>query len=140
MPRRLSLEERSFIRARGIALMLSIVFLLLVIAMIYRFAPNVEEKFRFLTAGAVVGVILLIGASLGFASYVSNFANYAASYGSLGAIIILMMWLYMAGLAILVGSEINVVIEHHGTKGKRKRENTTGPPLAGEPAHGQSLL
>ena len=150
-------EARSFIRARGTALLLSIVFLglivavfalivlggvmeswlknqfdfggamltlfsglrwliivfalMLVFAIIYRYAPNTKEKFKFLTVGAVVGVILLILASLGFAYYVSNFADYAATYGSLGAMIILMMWLYIAGLAILVGSEINVIIK-----------------------------
>lgn len=179
-------EERSFIRARGTALVLSIVFLLLVIsafslivlggvmegwlesqfgfggailtlfsglrwviivvalmlvfAMIYRYAPNVQQKFKFLTAGAVVGVILLIVASLGFAFYVRNFANYAATYGTLGAIIILMMWLYIAGLVILVGSEINVTIERHSANGKREREKTGRAPAAGESAHGQSLL
>jgi membrane protein len=175
-------EERSFIRARGTALMLSIVFLLLVIAafslivlggvmegwlesqfglggailtlfsglrwviivlalmlvfaMIYRYAPNVEQKFKFLTAGAVIGVILLIAASLGFAYYVSNFANYAATYGSLGAMIIMMLWLYIAGLVILVGSEINVTLEHRSGKGTRKRERTAGTAAAGEAVHG----
>jgi membrane protein len=175
-------EERSFIRARGTALVLSIVFILLVIgafslivfggmmegwlesqfsfggallilfaglrwviivlalllgfAMIYRYAPNVEQKFKFLTVGAVIGVIMLIVASLGFAFYVSNFGDYAATYGSLGAIIILMMWLYIAGLVILIGSEINVLIEPHSAKGKRKGEKTEGARAAGEPAHG----
>lgn len=174
-------EGRSFIRARGTALMLSIAFLLLVLAafslivlggvmegwlesqfgfggailtafsglrwviivfalmlvfaMIYRYAPNVEEKFKFLTPGAIVGVILLIVASLGFAFYVSNFANYAATYGSLGAIIVLMMWLYMAGLEILVGSEINVLTEQQRAKGNRKREKPPSAPAVGESAH-----
>jgi membrane protein len=80
-------------------------------------------------------VVLLIAASLGFAFYVSNFGDYAATYGSLGAMIILMMWLYIAGLVILVGSEINVLIEHHSAQGKRKGEKTERAEARGEWAH-----
>ncbi len=173
-------EARSYIRARAVALALSIMFGLLVIgafwlivaggaaedwlgeqrgipdflltifavfrwivivlalllgfALIYKFAPNVEQKFRFITPGSVIGVLLLIIASLGFAIYVANFADYSATYGSIGAVIILMFWLYIAGLVILVGSEINALIEHYSPKGKRKGEKTEGERLGG-PLH-----
>ncbi len=159
-------EERSFIRARITALILSILFGLLIIgafslvvlggyiqewlgsqfrfssiliwffalfrwvviilslllgfAMIYRYAPNVEQKFSFITPGSVIGVLLLIVVSVGFAIYTANFADYNATYGSIGAIIILMLWLYFAGLVILVGSEINVLMEDRSATGKRK--------------------
>ncbi len=96
--------------------------LLLGFAMIYRFAPNVEQKFSFITPGSVLGVLMLIVVSIGFAIYTSSFADYNATYGSIGAVIILMLWLYIAGLVILIGSEINVLVEHYSSTGKRKGE------------------
>ena len=56
-------------------------------------------------------MVLLVAASIGFSLYTSNFGNYSAVYGSIGAVIVLMLWLYIAGLIILVGAEINVVLE-----------------------------
>lgn len=100
--------------------------LLLAFAMIYKYAPNVEQKFTFITPGSLIGVALLILASLVFAFYTSNFADYSATYGSIGAVIILMLWLYVAGLVILVGSEINALLEHYSPKGKRKGEKQEG--------------
>ncbi len=107
--------------------------LLLGFAMIYRYAPNVEQKFVFLTPGSVFGVVLLIVASLAFAIYTSNFADYSATYGSIGAVIILMFWMYIAGLAILLGSEINALLEHYSPKGKRKGEKKEGERRGGDP-------
>jgi membrane protein len=111
-----------------------ILALLLGFAMIYRFAPNVEQKFSFITPGSVFGVIVLIVASLAFAIYTSSFADYSATYGSIGAVIILMLWLYIAGLAILLGSEINALLEHFSAKGKRKGEKKEGERPGGDPA------
>ncbi|HEX6928961.1 MAG TPA: YihY/virulence factor BrkB family protein, partial [Gammaproteobacteria bacterium] len=109
--------------------------LLLGFAMIYYIGPTVEQKFRFITPGSVLGVALLIIASLGFAAYVSNFADYNATYGSIGAVIILMLWLYIAGLVILFGSEINALLEHYSPEGKRKGERTEGKRRGGALAH-----
>ncbi len=50
----------------------------------------------------------------------NNFGNYAATYGSIGAVIVLMLWLYLTGFVILVGSEINALIEHYQPEGKSK--------------------
>lgn len=100
--------------------------LLLGFAIIYRYGPNVEQQFSFITPGSAFGVTMLIVSSLGFAIYTSNFADYSATYGSLGAMIILMLWLYIVGLVILVGSEINALLEHHSAKGKRKGEKKEG--------------
>jgi membrane protein len=100
--------------------------LLLGFAMIYWIGPNVEQKFKFITPGSAFGVSALIIASLGFAIYTRNFGEYDATYGSIGAVIILMMWLYIAGLVILVGSEINALIEHYSSHGKNKGEKKEG--------------
>ncbi len=100
--------------------------LLLGFALIYYLAPNVKQKFVFITPGSLIGVLLLALASLGFAWYAQNFGDYDATYGSIGAVIVLMLWLYIAGLTILVGSEINALVEHHAPDGKEKGERVEG--------------
>jgi membrane protein len=96
--------------------------LLLAFAVIYYWGPNVEQKFRFITPGSVFGTLIFIAASAGFQIYVDNFGNYTATYGGLGTVVVLMLWLYITGLVLLLGSEINVVIEHHHPEGKRRGE------------------
>ncbi len=95
-------------------------FLLLAFAITYYFGPDVEQKFKFISPGSVFGFILLVIASLGFRVYVTNFANYSATYGSIGAVIVLQLWLYITGLVILVGSEVNVLVEQYHPEGKEK--------------------
>lgn len=113
--------------------------LLLAFALIYYLAPNVKQEFIYITPGSLLGVAMLVFASLGFAWYVQNVGNYSATYGSIGAVIVLMLWLYIAGLAILFGSEINALIEHHSPEGKEKGEHVEGEkeysPAARERAH-----
>ncbi len=92
-------------------------------AALYYYGTNVEQKFKFITPGAVVGVIGLIAVSLLFRLYVSKFSDYSATYGSIGAIVVLMMWFYLAGIVILLGSEINALIENGPTKQDSVREN-----------------
>lgn len=109
----------------GIARWLVIVVaMLLGFALIYHVGPNVKQKFQFITPGSVFGVVVLIVSSLVFSSYTRNFAVYDAVYGSIGAMIVLMIWLYIAGLVILLGSEINALIEHRSPNGKSKGEKT----------------
>lgn len=99
---------------------LIVVVLLLGFAIIYCYAPNVEHKFAFITPGSAIGVALLILASLAFAYYTSNFANYTATYGSIGAVVSLMLWLFISGLVLLVGSEINMLLKNDNPKPKAK--------------------
>ncbi len=100
-----------------------IAFLLLLgFSVIYYYGPNVEQDFKFITPGSILGTILLAVASLGMQYYVQNLADYAATYGSIGAVIILMLYLYIAGLVILLGSEVNALVEHHSPNGKNKGE------------------
>jgi membrane protein len=101
--------------------------LLLALACIYYFGPDVEQKFRFITPGSVAGVLVLVGVSLIFRLYVTNFADYDATYGSIGAVIVLMLWLYIAGWVILLGSEVNALIEHYSQSGKKKGEKEERP-------------
>lgn len=163
-------EGRSFLKVRGVALLLTIMFFVMIIgafglvvfggvlqdwlagilgespillgffsalrwviiaclillgfAMIYYYGPDVEQRFQFITPGSLIGALLLIGASVAFSFYVSNFGDYTATYGSIGAVIILLLWLYLAGLVILLGSEVNALLEDYNPQGKRKGEKT----------------
>ena len=88
-------------------------FMVTSFALIYYFAPDVrDQKWMWLTPGSTIGVVLWLLVSLGFILYLHFFNSYSATYGSLGAVIILMLWLYLTGAAILIGSEINSEIEH----------------------------
>lgn len=84
--------------------------LILAFALIYYLAPNVQERLRFLSPGSILAAALLALASLAFSAYTSNLGNYDATYGSIGAVIVLMLWLYIAGLVILIGAVVNVLL------------------------------
>lgn len=105
--------------------------LMLSFAVTYYFGPDVEQKFKFITPGAAIGVFVLIAATLLFRTYVENFGDYAATYGSLGAVIVLMLLLYIGGLVVLVGSSINALIEHRTPDGKNLGEKEA--PVAARP-------
>ena len=97
------------------------VFLMMIgAALIYYFAPDVEQQWRWITPGSVFAVLSWIATSLSFSWYVDNFGNYNLMYGSIGAIIVLLTWMYFSGFSILVGGEINAEIEHAAQGGKRK--------------------
>ena len=82
-------------------------------SIIYYFGPDVKNKiWHWVTPGAAAGVFLWLIASLGFRLYLRFFNSYSATYGSLGAVIILLLWLYITGFAILIGGEVNWVIEN----------------------------
>ena len=103
----------------------ALVLLALVLAGVYYVAPDVEQDFRWLTPGSVLAVVGWVLASIGFSLYVRNFASYDATYGSLGAVIVLLTWLYLTGFFLLIGGEINALVEHLAPAGKRpgaKRE------------------
>jgi membrane protein len=101
-----------------------ILLLTLAVAVIYYVAPDVEQQFRFITPGAVISVMVWIAASLAFDFYVRNFANYNATYGSIGTIIILLFYFFLSSAVLLFGAEINAVIEHHAPTGKKPGEKT----------------
>ena len=88
-------------------------FMVTSFALIYYFAPDVKDQnWKWLTPGAAIGVVLWLLVSFGFKIYLHYFNSYNATYGSLGAVIILMLWLYFTGTSILIGSEINSEIEN----------------------------
>lgn len=92
--------------------------ILLSVALIYYATPDVEQDFRFITPGSVVAVIIWLVASIGFGIYVQNFANYNATYGSIGAIIVLLLYFYISAAVLLLGAQLNATIEHASRAGK----------------------
>ena len=92
---------------------LALAFMLSAFALIYYFAPDLRDQdWKWITPGSVIGVVLWLLASFGLKSYLHFFNSYSATYGSLGAVIILMLWLYLTGLAVLIGGEVNAEIEN----------------------------
>ena len=92
---------------------LALAFMLSAFALIYYFAPDVRDQhWKWITPGSVIGVTLWLLASFGLKGYLHFFNSYSATYGSLGAVIILMLWLYLTGLAVLSGGEVNAEIEN----------------------------
>ena len=88
-------------------------FIILAFAMIYYFGPDLKEQhWYWITPGSVVGVTLWLAASFAIRVYLHFFNNYSKTYGSLGAVIILLLWFYVTGFAFLTGGEINSEIEH----------------------------
>lgn len=88
-------------------------FMILAFALIYYFAPDLrKQSWKWLTPGAAIGVALWLAVSLAFRVYLHFFDSYSNTYGSLGAVIVLMLWLYFTGAAILIGGEINSEIEN----------------------------
>lgn len=81
------------------------------VAFIYYFLPNVRPRRRFILPGAVVAIIGGIVASLGFRLYIAHFAAYARTYGALGTVVVLLLWLYILGIVIIVGGQINAILD-----------------------------
>lgn len=83
------------------------ILILIVVDLIYYFAPNIKQRWRWFTPGAVFAVVGWLLISFGFRYYVSRFGNYNATYGTLGGVMVLMLWFYLTGVVILTGGEIN---------------------------------
>lgn len=105
----------------------AVALMVLVVALVYYVAPDVEQRFRFITPGSVLAVLAWIAASLGFGLYLSNFGNYNAMYGSIGAVIILLLYFYLSAAVLLFGAELNAVIEHRHAEGKNPGEKQLPP-------------
>lgn len=93
------------------------------LALLYRFGPSRDRvTWRWITWGSAVALVLWVAASAGFSIYVANFAHYEKTYGSLGAVIGFMMWVWLSSQVILLGGELNSEIEHQTAK-----DTTVGP-------------
>jgi membrane protein len=95
-----------------------VVALLAIFAIAYFFGPDVKQEWEWITPGSAFGVLVLILASLGLQSYVQFGSNSSETYGVLAGTVLMLLWLYVAALALLVGAEINCVIEHAAPAGR----------------------
>lgn len=108
----------------------------------YRYAPDRHDaKWRWLSIGSILATVLWLLATLGFGAYASTVGNYNATYGSLGAVVVLLMWLWVSAYAILLGAEINAEAERQtsrdstvgGPRPLGRRGATVADQVAGEP-------
>ena len=82
------------------------------VAILYYASPNARVRgFRWVTPGSALAVAMWILASAAFAIYVANFGSYDKTYGSLGAVVVLLMWLYLSAYIVLAGAELNSAIQ-----------------------------
>jgi membrane protein len=110
---------------------IALFFVVFCFALIYFFAPDIEHaKWYWITPGSVIGVLLWIVASVGFKVYLSFFNSYAKTYGSLAGVVVMMLWFYITGLALLVGGEINAEIEHAAAEHGRADAKAEGEKKA----------
>ena len=92
-------------------------FIVLSMELLYFFGPNVKQRFMHTLPGALVGTLLWVLISAAVNVYVSNFANYNKTYGTIGAVVALMFWLYVSSIAILLGAELNAeLLKAEGNK------------------------
>ena len=107
---------------------IAIVFMAM-LAFLYYAAPNVRHpRFRWVSPGAVVAVVIWLIASGAFALYVSNFGSYDKTYGTLGGVIVFLTWLWISNIAVLLGAELNAEIER-GRQIERGMDPETEPFL-----------
>jgi membrane protein len=107
--------------------LVGLALLFLGLELIYYFGPNVEQDWKWITPGAVFAVISMVVASLLFSLYLRFAPDYSATYGSLGAVVVLMLWLYLMGAVILIGGEINAEIAHAADKPVVQKEGSNRP-------------
>ena len=95
--------------------------------LVYHFAPNRKERWTWFTLGSLVATLLWIVSSFVFKWYITNFGTYNATYGAIGGVIVVLLWLYVSGLAILIGAELNGVIAR--TSRQAADGAWSGPPF-----------
>jgi membrane protein len=134
-------EVTGWLGLSGLARTLSVVVQWLVVliallaafALAYYFGADVEQEWEWITPGSALGVLVLIVASVVFREYMVYFGSrYSETYGALAGVILMMLWFYLASLALLVGAEVNCVIEHAAPHGKSHGQKES-PPVQAAP-------
>lgn len=90
---------------------LALVAMMSMVAFMYHFLPNVQPRRRTILPGSIVAVVGWIAASFGFRVYVAHFGSYARSYGALATVVLLLLWLYIWGVMVIVGGEVNAILD-----------------------------
>jgi membrane protein len=104
-------------------------------ALVYAYAPAIyPPRWRWYSPGAAFGVLLWLLASAGFAVYLQNFSNYGAVYGAAGAVIVLLLWLYISANAFLLGAQFDAELDRQSTAGRAGPPPPSPPPSPERPA------
>jgi len=105
-----------------------VIFLIvsLAMALIYYFAPDADQDWIWITPGSILATLLWIAASIGLQAYLGFAGNFNETYGTLGGAMVILLWLYVTGIAILIGGEMNAEIEHASPEGKEPGEKVPG--------------
>jgi membrane protein len=127
LAQRAGLEQLFVLLWKWLRLPVALLLMTSAVAILYYVAPDVEQEFRFITPGAVLAVVAWLVASLAFDFYVKNFSKYNAMYGSIGAIIVLLLYFFISAMVLLFGAEINAVIEHHAPMRKKADYRVIAP-------------
>jgi membrane protein len=104
--------------AGWLRLPLAALMMMILWAALYSVLPDSRQRFKFMTPGSVIGVLVWLAASLGFSFYVSHFGTFGVTYGALGGIIVLLLWMWISSLALLLGAEINAVLARQRSEEK----------------------
>ncbi|CAO3439472.1 YihY/virulence factor BrkB family protein [Azospirillum endophyticum] len=112
------------------------VTIMLALAVFYRYAPNRREpQWRWVTWGSAVATVVWLLGSLGFSVYVSNFGSYNETYGSVGAVVVLLLWFNLTSYVVLLGAELNAEIEHQTARDTTDRDGRPPRPLGQRDAY-----
>jgi membrane protein len=95
-------------------------------ALIYYYAPDADQEWVWITPGSILATVLWLVASLGLQTYLKFAGSFNETYGTLGGAMVILLWLYVTGIAILVGGEMNAEIEHASPDGKDPGEKKPG--------------
>ena len=99
------------------------------ISMIYKFAPDIDMKWKFVNPGCIIASVLVVLTTYGFSFYVSNFGSYNKLYGSIGTLIVLMIWINLVCLLLIIGFDLNVALyQLEGDKNPQVGEKTINAP------------
>ena len=117
-------SDATVIAGKAVGYLLVTLFAAAIAAALYRFGPSREHaRWRWITPGSLFAAVALLLLTIAFGFYVSRFTNYSRSYGSLGAVVALLTWMYLTAYAFIFGAELNSEIEHQTAK-----DSTTGRP------------
>ena len=105
-----------------------IALMLLVVGTVYYVCPDIKQDWRWVSPGSVFAVAMWIVVSLGFKAYVESFGDFNKVYGSISGVIVMMLWLYWSGMVLLVGGELNAVIERAATEQQGAGDGETTEP------------
>jgi membrane protein len=101
---------------RWLRIPLALSAIISLLALVYRVLPAERQPRRFFCWGLATAVLLWVLASLGLRTYVGHFGAYAKTYGTLGTAVVLMTWLYLSGLAVIIGGEVDAVLARRGSR------------------------